>query len=297
MIVLFSIPLPFFCCLFSLFFFYFLLRSPFVCFLLSMLVFSSSFCSNNLLTRSYGHPSLSFFADILPLVFSGYLRILAFDVLSLVANLTGAVARMRPTTSTVAKMRLSKKGYFIFPTLGTNFFQFNLQQNLKCSSKYISSSTFANCDLLFKFFFNKISLHLARSPKCAPALQQQVARYSQNAAVQNNVLQQMSNGNVARSPKCGRLFKQVARSPKCPQPHFLQAKLLGRVILLNNFGSFIEGEKDRLRCVSALSRVLVHLNVRCGRCHRQSQARMVPGASAVFQDIDMRLKIFSTILG
>ena len=37
---------------------------------------------------------------------------------------------------------------------------------------------------------------------------------------------------------------------------------------MNNLGSFIEGEKDRFRCVRALSRVLVHLNVRCGRCHR-----------------------------
>ena len=74
---------------------------------------------------------------------------------------------------------------------------------------------------------------------------------------------------MARSPKCApALQQQVARSPKCPQPHFLQTELLGRVILLNNFGSFIEGEKDRLRCVRALSRVLVHLNVRCGRCHR-----------------------------
>ena len=52
--------------------------------------------------------------------------------------------------------------------------------------------------------------------------------------------------------------------------HGCETGLLGRVILLNNFGSFIEGEKDRLRCVRALSRVLVHLNVRCGRCHRHS---------------------------
>ena len=87
---------------------------------------------------------------------------------------------------------------------------------------------------------------------------------------------QMQNATdkLARSPKCApALQQQVARSPKCPQPHFLQTELLGRVILLNNFGSFIEGEKDRLRCVRALSRVLVHLNVRCGRCHRQSVTR------------------------
>ena len=76
------------------------------------------------------------------------------------------------------------------------------------------------------------------SPKCAPALQQQVAR----------------SANVPKT--------------KCPQPHFLQTKLLGRVILLNNFGSFIDGEKDRLRCVRAFSRVLVRLSARCDRCHR-----------------------------
>ena len=74
----------------------------------------------------------------------------------------------------------------------------------------------------------------------------------------------------------------MARSPKCPQPHFLQTELLGRVILLNNFGSFIEGEKDRLRCVRALSRVLVHLNVRCGRCHRQ---RLRSGINTTWENV------------
>ena len=94
----------------------------------------------------------------------------------------------------------------------------------KCSSKYISSSTIANCDLLFKFFFNKIYLHLARSPKCALVLQQQVTRSPKCGRPK-----QCSSTNVQRANgKCGLLFKQVARSPKCPQPHFLQTKLLGR---------------------------------------------------------------------
>ena len=86
---------------------------------------------------------------------------------------------------------------------------------------------------------------------------------------------------------------KLARSPKCPQPHFLQTELLGRVILLNNFGSFIEGEKDRLRCVRALSRVLVHLNVRCGRCHRQSSFDPLYTTTARFLGYHQHRQYFS----
>ena len=83
------------------------------------------------------------------------------------ANLTGAVAKMRPTTSTVAKCDCPKRVSLSSQRREQTSFHsiFN-----KCSSKYISSG---------------------------------------------NVLQQMSNEQMARSSKCSRLFKQVARSPKC----------------------------------------------------------------------------------
>ena len=48
-----------------------------------------------------------------------------------------------------------------------------------------------------------------------------------------------------------------------------ETKLLWRKILLN-IKYFVEGEKDRIRCVRALSRVLAHLNnvMWLARCHR-----------------------------
>ena len=50
----------------------------------------------------------------------------------------------------------------------------------------------------------------------------------------------------------------------CPQPH---RTYFGEVNVFEEFWVFIR-EKGRRRCVR-VSRVLVHLSMRCGRCHRQ----------------------------
>ena len=51
-----------------------------------------------------------------------------------------------------------------------------------------------------------------------------------------------------------------------PNRTAFQQTSFGEVNLFQKFGVFIgrDGEKDRFRCQRALSRVLVHLNMRCG---------------------------------
>ena len=161
---------------------------------------------------------------------------------------------MRPTISTVAKMRLSKKMLVSVPNAGNKLLSIQSSTIALPNIFRVARSPIAACSSSFSSTKYLCTWHGRQN---AHRLSDKKWHSRQNAAGPNAFHKIFSHGRQ----NAHRLFKQVARSPKCPQPHFLQTKLLGRVILLNNFGSFIEEEKDRLRCVRALSRVLVHLNV------------------------------------